>query len=68
MHDNKIFCMFGDECDKKHFKETCIDQECISSVCPKQYPRFFFLFLDSHFETANLEMIADIYITHKIPW
>ena len=32
--------MFGDDCKKKHFKETCNDKECIRSACPKKDPRF----------------------------
>ena len=40
MHDYRGFCIFGEECEKKHFKETCDDKECISSACPKRHPRF----------------------------
>ena len=40
MHDYRGFCMFGEQCDKKHYKDTCIDQECISTACPKRHPRF----------------------------
>ena len=57
MHDYRGFGMFGDECEKKHFRETCNDKECISSACPKSHQRFcYFRFASGK---CNLEMSAE---------
>ena len=34
MDDCRAFSMFGEECEKKHFKETCDYKDCISSAHP----------------------------------
>ena len=53
IYDYRVFCMFGNECDKKIFQETCIGQECVRSACPKPHPRFCnsrFTFFNCRFE------------------
>ena len=33
------FCKFGDQCQKRHVKETCESMTCLHSLCIKRHPK-----------------------------
>ena len=63
MHDYRGFCMFGDACEKKHFKETCNNKDCISSACHKIHPRFCYF----SFTFGNCKFGHECSYLHETP-
>ena len=37
--DYRGFCKNGDDCLKKHFKETCSNRKCLGESCLKRHPK-----------------------------